>query len=232
MPPSMPPASVESRRYRWSASSQRIGSWASLPRRPATSKPSPISTPLTAWMLITAAASRASSLRSQWTWLPSPTGTPSARISTTPPSESPSFAAALTSRIIASAAAGSKQRTGDSSTCARSASDGRAPVARAAAHLHDVAEHADAELGEQQLGDGAGGDASGRLPGAGPLEHVAGIGEPVLLHPGEVGVPGRTWVSGAAVAPGAGDISACHLSLRNHSVLRISMATGEPIVRP
>jgi hypothetical protein len=39
-------------------------------------------------------------------------------------------------------------------------------------------------------------------------------------------------VSGSFVSPGAGDISSCHLSLRNHSVFLISIATGEPIVRP
>ena len=34
------------------------------------------------------------------------------------------------------------------------------------------------------------------------------------------------------MTPGAGDISSCHLSLRNHSVFLISIATGEPSVRP
>ena len=76
MPPSMPPASADSRRYVPDDESQVIGSWASLPRRPATSKPSPISTPFTAWIDMRARASSASSLRSQCTWLPSPTGTP------------------------------------------------------------------------------------------------------------------------------------------------------------
>ena len=98
------------------------------------------------------------------------------------------MAAALISRIIASAPAGSKQRTGDSSTSARSANVGRTPADIGLAHLHDVGQHGHAELGEQQLGEGAGSDAGRRLPGAGPLEHVAGVGEAVLLHPGEVGV--------------------------------------------
>ena len=40
------------------------------------------------------------------------------------------------------------------------------------------------------LGDGAGRDAGRRLAGAGPFEHVAGVGEAVLLHPGEVGMAG------------------------------------------
>ena len=56
--------------------------------------------------------------------------------------------------------------------------------------------------------------------------------KPYFCIPARSACPGRTWVSGAAVAPGAGDISACHLSLRVHSVLAISMATGEPSVRP
>ena len=52
------------------ASATRMASWASEPRRPATSVPSPISTALTAWMLMRAWASRASRRRSQCTWLP------------------------------------------------------------------------------------------------------------------------------------------------------------------
>ena len=42
----------------------------------AASKPRPISTPLMAWMHISAWARRPSSLRSHWTWLPRPGGTP------------------------------------------------------------------------------------------------------------------------------------------------------------
>ena len=52
--------------------------------------------------------------------------------------------------------------------------------------------------------------------------------KPYFCMPARSAWPGRGWVSGAAVAPGAGDISACHLSLRVHSVLPISMATGLP----
>ena len=56
------------------------------------------------------------------------------------------------------------------------------------AHLDHVAEHLGADLGEEQLGQRARGDAGGRLPGAGALEHVAGVVEAVLLHADEVGV--------------------------------------------
>ena len=64
----------------------------------------------------------------------------------------------------------------------------RSALARRAAHLDDVADHLGAELGQEQLGQRAGGDAGRGLPGAGPLEHVAGVVEAVLLHADEIGV--------------------------------------------
>ena len=105
----------------------------------------------------------------------------------------------------------------------------RSAVAARRAHLDHVAEHLGAELGEEQLGQRAGGDAGRGLPGAGPLEHVAGVVEAVLLHADEVGVAGPGLVSGFSVTPGAGDISSCHFG---HSVLWITIETGEPSVRP
>ena len=51
-------------------------SWACEPRRVVVRKPSPTSTPLIAWMPMSAAASCESSRRSQCTYLPSPGGTP------------------------------------------------------------------------------------------------------------------------------------------------------------
>ena len=45
-------------------------------------------------------------------------------------------------------------------------------------------------VAEQQLGHRTGRDAGRGLAGAGPFEHVAGVGEAVLLHAGEVGVTG------------------------------------------
>ena len=56
--------------------------------------------------------------------------------------------------------------------------------------------------------------------------------KPYFCIPARSAWPGRTFVSGSAVAPGAGSISLCHLSERNHSLFLISMATGEPRVRP
>src|SRR5882724_837351 len=74
IPPSMPPARLVTRRTPSAVPS--ISSWACEPRRPAVASPSPISTPLMAWMLISAPARRPSSRRSQCTWLPSPGGSP------------------------------------------------------------------------------------------------------------------------------------------------------------
>ena len=48
----------------------------------------------------------------------------------------------------------------------------------------------DTEGLEQRLGHRAGGHPGRGLAGAGALEHVAGVGEAVLLHAGQVGVAG------------------------------------------
>ena len=53
--------------------------------------------------------------------------------------------------------------------------------------------------------------------------------KPYLSMPGRSAWPGRGWVRTLAGAPGSGDISSVHLG---HSLLAISMATGEPSVRP
>src|SRR5207253_666000 len=77
-PASIPPARFVSR-----CRSVRISSCASEPNFAASANPSPISTPFTAWIPITAAASRASSRSSFAAYEPSPGGTPRARTSTT-----------------------------------------------------------------------------------------------------------------------------------------------------
>ena len=66
MPPSMPPARFVRRSIRPSAPAT-ISSCACEPGRIASRKPSPISTPLIAWMPMSAEASAASSLRSDST---------------------------------------------------------------------------------------------------------------------------------------------------------------------
>src|SRR2546421_15969 len=122
MPPSMPPARSVTRRK--PSSPRTISSWASDPRRPALAKPSPTPTPFTDWMLISASASLASSFRSKWTCDPNPGGTPYARTSNTPPSESPSRRATSMAATIRSAESGSAQRTGDPSIASRSSGRG------------------------------------------------------------------------------------------------------------
>ena len=77
---------------------------------------------------------------------------------------------------------------------------------------------------------GPGRDPGGGLAGAGPLEHVAGVVEAVLLHPDEVGVAGARLAQRLLRwRPGAGDISSSHFG---HSVLRMTTDTGDPSVRP
>ena len=65
---------------------------------------------------------------------------------------------------------------------------GLSGAVRGVTERHDVAHDRDAEVGQQQLGQRAGRHPGGRLPGRGPLEHVAGVVEAVLEHPGQVGV--------------------------------------------
>ena len=121
MPPSMPPARFVSR---WSRRSSRtISSCASEPRSRASAKPSPISTPFTAWMPISAAASRASRRSSLRAYEPRPGGTPRARTSTTPPSVSRSLRAAST-------AAGSAPASGSASPATVDADLARAAPSR------------------------------------------------------------------------------------------------------
>ena len=77
---------------------------------------------------MSAPARRESRRVSPLTCEPSPTGTPVATISTTPPSVSPSFFAVSISAIIDSSAALSNARTGLSSIAARSEIVGGGPT--------------------------------------------------------------------------------------------------------
>ena len=88
---------------------------------------------------------------------------------------------------------------------ARSAGVGRQPLGGAhRTHLDHVAQDLGAELGEEELGERARGHPGGGLAGAGPLEHVAGVVEAVLLHPHEVGVAGPGLVQGLLGRPRSG----------------------------
>ena len=94
-------------------------SWTPDPKRRVCSKPSPNSTPLTMLMLMTAAARAASSRRSQWTYEPSPMGSPWTTTSNTPPTVSPLERASSMRAIMAASASGSGQRSGESSASSR-----------------------------------------------------------------------------------------------------------------
>ena len=121
IPPRMPPAWLL-----WKPSLV-ISSRFWLPRSATTSKPSPISTPFTALMLISAWAMSAS--RRSKTGSPSPAGTPLATTVTFAPMESPSFFSARISSSNASILSGSGQKNGFCSTCDQSLiSSGISPI--------------------------------------------------------------------------------------------------------
>ena len=79
-------------------------------------------------------------------------------------------------------------------------------------------------------------DPGGGLPGAGPLQDRPGVGVPVLLHAGQVGVARAGAGSAARCGPGSASssgstgsaaITVCHFG---HSVLPTRIATGLPSV--
>ena len=169
-PPSSPPARLVAR-----CRPGRISSCASEPRAPRKRDPSPISTALTAWMPISAPASRASRRSSRVAYEPSPGGTPVALTSTMPPSVSRSSRAASTAR--------------------------RAPPRRPRRRLDHVARRPDAELGEERLRDRARRDQHGGLARAGALEGVADVFVAELERAGRSACPGRGSVTGFVPLP-------------------------------
>ncbi len=198
IPPSSPPALLLARRNpprrspRWRRASviaASIGSCTSEPGRRAASKPSPISTPFTAGIDISIPASRPSSLRSQLTWLPSPTTTPRATTSTSPPRVSPAFLASSIRRTISASTEGSSTRTSERSAASlRGTGSSAGRAAMTPPKRDDVAPDLDAELVEQPLGQRAGRDPGRGLPRAGALQDVAGVEPVVLEDAGQVGV--------------------------------------------
>ena len=167
------------------------------PNRRVCSNPSPNSTPLTMLMLMTAAASAASSRRSQWTYEPRPIGSPWTTTSNTPPTVSPPERASSMRAIIAASASGSGQRSGDVvGLVARTGAVRR--VDGDAADLGRERPDLDAELAQERPRDAAGRDACRGLARGRPLEDVADVVEAVLERAGQVGMPGsdpghRAW---------------------------------------
>ena len=203
MPPSRPPARLVERIT--PSAPGYISSWATLPRRRAVSKPSPISTPLIAWMPITAPASWLSSRLSPLVNEPSPTGNPWTTTSTMPPRVSPSFLAASISSIIEAFGVLVERPNGTGVDPGQIGELRRRPVVglRRADGDH-MRQHLDAErLPQKRPRDGAGRDAGRRLAGAGTLQHRAGVVEAVLEHACVVGVarprPGQRRVAGAVL---------------------------------
>ena len=159
----------------------------------ASAKPSPSPTPLIAWIEHIAPARRPSRRSSQETCEPRPGTRPNARTSKTPPSDS----LALPLRRRCARPSPPRRRRRGSAPARRRRRRSRSPaerlrVARRAhrADLQHVRDDLDAERAQERLAQRAAGDAGGGLAGAGPLEHVAHVGEPVLHDSGEVGVAG------------------------------------------
>ena len=140
-------------------------------------------------MLMTAAASAPSSRRSQWTYDPSPIGSPWTTTSKTPPTVSPAERASSMRAIIARLGVGVRaaQRRGVG-LVARPGGIRR--VDRDAADLGRERPGLDAELAQERAGDAAGRDAGRRLARRGALEDVADVVEAVLEGAGQVGMTG------------------------------------------
>src|SRR3989304_658882 len=140
-----------------------------------------------ALMDISAAARRASSLRSQCTYDPNPGGRPTAITSKTPPSVSPRSPAASIAAFISSSASGSTQRTAGGGAPGDPPPARRPPADAAPADFGDVAEDGHSERGQERATDGTDGHARGGLAGAAAFQHPPHVAEAVLLRAHPVG---------------------------------------------
>ena len=140
------------------------------------------------------------------------------------------MAAALISAIIASSAAGSKQRTSEASIRSRSPGPGRSVDFDRAGPIWItwdstvIPRCASRALAQAPAATRA---AVSRAEARSSTSRASV--KPYFCIPARSAWPGRGRVSGFSVRPGAGSISTVHLG---HSVLPISMATGDPRVRP
>ena len=131
---------------------------------------------MTAWIPISANASRASSRSAFSAYEPSPGGTP-VRDDLDDAAERVAVLAGGVGRLA------------------------HAVVAACAADLERPAGDRDPDLGEQGLRDGAGGDVDGGVAGARALERVADVVVAVLEDAGEVGVAGARQRDGLRALP-------------------------------
>ncbi len=196
MPPSRPPA-----RLRLAVVAALLGVEDLIvrlpsPGTPATVKPSPIETPLIAWIEQIAIARRPSRRSSQETCEPSPGTRPKACTSKTPPSDSLALRSRSISRTIARDASLSRQRTGELVDLGEvSRRQLLLPVRRVhGGDLHDVRVHAHTERAQEGLAQRPARHASGRLARRRALEDVAHVALLVLLRADEVGVAGARQV--------------------------------------
>ena len=182
-----------------------------------------------------ACASRPSRRSSQDTCEPMPGTSPKAITSNSPPSDSFAFRAASISATMASLAAGSRQRTGESSTSVEVRRRRQTRVALGRASPFRSASRGERtstpERAQERLRQRAGGHARGGLARGRALEHVAHVGVAELLDPGEVGVaraaaggprpPPRPPATGSSAPPSSGSRGS-----------RSTAHTGLPSVRP
>ena len=132
---------------------------------------------------------------------------------------------------MASSAAGSKQRTSLPSTRSRSLGPGRGLSGPVAASPNatmwltiDTPRCVSSSLARVPAATRA---AVSRAEARSSTSRASS--KPYFSIPGRSAWPGRGWVRTFDGTPGSGDISSFHFG---HSVLAISMATGEPRVRP
>src|SRR4051794_1811159 len=237
MPPSVPPDRDVRRRRRPSRCS--ISSWASLPRRRAVSKPSPTSTPLMAWMPISAPARRASSRLSQWVWLPRPGGSPWTTTSTTPPSVSPSLRTRSISSTIATDVSGSAQRTGSASMSDSRSAAGRTPTGVCTAPMATtwLSTAAPSTWSRNALATAPSATRAAVSRALARSSTGRASLNPYFCMPTRSACPGRGRVSGAARASsastdsstGSGAMTCSHFG---HSLFPTRTANGEPSESP
>ena len=140
------------------------------------------------------------------------------------------MAASLIAVIIACSEAGSKQRTSEASTASRSAGVGRRSVEARAEPIWITCDSTEMPRWERSALANVPAATRAAVSRAEARSSTSrASSKPYFCIPARSAWPGRGWVSGLAVAPGAGDISSTHFG---HSVLRIRMLIGEPSVRP
>ena len=142
---------------------------------------------------MSACARSASSLRSQCTWLPRPTGTPKAE-HLDDAAERVAFLRRGLDRLDHRRLGRRRRSSGPATRRPGRGRQGRGRSVAFDAAGPDAARRATARrrrgARSSSLAMAPAADPGGGLAGRGPLEHVAGVGEAVLLHAGQVGVPG------------------------------------------